>query len=167
MVEGNGGSERSGRDAAIEGDAASATVTDGGVPALDEFVRVLSERRRRCILYCLREDNVADIGGLARRVAARLDRTSPKEVSERRRETVEISLVHVELPMLADAGVVSYDRRTGTLRLDHPSAPVKTLLDACATFDERGCTRADPDRDDDGSGESDATAAPDRSRNDR
>ncbi|SEW14257.1 DUF7344 domain-containing protein [Natrinema salifodinae] len=157
MAERDGDSERGERDTGIEGGPAFPTVTDGGVPALDEFVRVLSERRRRCLLYCLWEDDVRDVDDLAGRVATRLDRLSPDEAAESRREAVEISLVHVDLPMLEDVGIISYDRRTRTLSLDHPPMPIETLVDACETLDE--CAHVDERRE---SGESTDASSRDR-----
>lgn len=111
-------------------------VTDGGVPDLDEFLRVLSDRRRRCALYCLWEDDLRDLDALAKHVAARLERTSPEEVSESQYEEAKVALIHIDVPLLEETGVVSYDQRNENLCLDYPPAPLETLLDACATLDE-------------------------------
>ncbi|MFD1563454.1 hypothetical protein ACFR99_07825 [Haloarchaeobius amylolyticus] len=137
MADRHPGSNGRDRDVAV-GDDTNATSSggNGGISDPDEWLQLLSDRRRRYLLYCLRDDDVRKQGTLARRVAARLAHTSPEEVPERRSETVEASLVHVDIPMLADAGVVSYDRRTGTIRFDDLPDGLEHLLDACATLDE-------------------------------
>lgn len=112
------------------------SVPDGGVPDLDEFLRLLSNRRRRYALYYLREHDLRDRTALARYVAAELAGTDPEDVADDRVREVETMFVHVDVPMLEESGVVSSDRRTGTLCLDYPSAAVETLLDACAAFDD-------------------------------
>lgn len=116
--------------------AVVSNVADEGMPDIDEFLRVLSDRRRRCVLYCLLADDLRDVSALARRVAARLDRTSPDDVTDARYEQLRITLVHVDIPMLAETGIVSYDRRTGDLRLDSPPTPVERLLESCATLED-------------------------------
>ncbi|WP_226480545.1 DUF7344 domain-containing protein [Natrinema amylolyticum] len=114
----------------------ASSVADGGVPDLDELLRVLSNRRRRCVLYCLLADDLRDVDALAKHVAARLERTGPESVEDARYEEIKVTLVHADIPMLAETGVVSYDRRTGDLRLDYPPTPIETLLESCAAVDE-------------------------------
>ena len=125
------------RFAGANGNAVTASsIADGGTPDLDEFLRILSNRRRRCVLYCLVADDLRDVDRLAKRVTARLERTVPDTVDDARYEEMKTNLIHVDIPMLADTGVVSYDRRNGNLCLDYPPAPIETLLESCAALDE-------------------------------
>ncbi|TMT87585.1 hypothetical protein E2L06_13725 [Haloterrigena sp. H1] len=137
MSERNAGSGSHDRDTAADADRiAMSIVADGGTPDLDQFLSVLRDRRRRCVLYCLLDGDVRERGVLARRVAARLDRVSPADVPERRSDQVEAALAHVDLPMLAAADVISYDHRTGSFQFDDLPGPLEALIDACAPFDE-------------------------------
>ncbi|NUB89545.1 hypothetical protein HTZ84_20380 [Haloterrigena sp. SYSU A558-1] len=111
---------------------------DGGGSDLDEFLRLLGERRRRYALYVMRERNVEELSVLARRIAAELAGATPDAVDETRRKEVETMLVHADVPALAAAGIVSYDRRTETLSLEHLPESLETVLDACATIDGIG-----------------------------
>lgn len=113
----------------------TSNVADGGVPTLDAFLHVLRNQRRRCVLHCLFADDLRDVSTLARRVAARLDQTTPDDVADDRYEQVRVALVHVDIPMLAETGIVSYDRRSGDLCLDSPPAPIERLLESCATLE--------------------------------
>ena len=103
---------------------------------LDELLCLVSERRRRYVLYVMRERHTEDLTGLARRVAAELAETTPDAVDETHREAIETLLVHADVPALAAADLVSYDRQTETLRLESLPEPLETVLEACATLDD-------------------------------
>jgi DNA-binding transcriptional ArsR family regulator len=109
--------------------------SDDGAADLDELLRILSDRRRRCILYCLNAADHRDIATLAKRVTDRLERPVSDDDVEIRVDEVRLSLVHVDIPMLEDADIVSYDRRRGDLRLDRPQADIEPLLETCAALD--------------------------------
>ncbi|SER18580.1 DUF7344 domain-containing protein [Natrinema salaciae] len=130
----SGGSDR-GERAESERVAAS-SASGAGDPDLDEFLRVVSDRRRRCALYSLASGDPQTVDALATHVAARLERTSPDAVSESQRDAVRVMLVHADIPRLEETGVVSYDRRTETLRLDYPPARIETLLETCDGLEE-------------------------------
>lgn len=108
---------------------------DDGMADLDELLRILSDRRRRCILYCLDSADHRDVDTLAKRVATRLERTASDDRDAVRDDAIKLSLVHVDIPMLEDADIVSYDRRRGDLCLDCPPTHIETLLETCATLD--------------------------------
>ena len=69
---------------------------------------LLSNARRRGVLYAVSRDGSATVAELAERIATWQDgHHSPKEV--------RTSLVHAHLPKLADAGVVEYDHEQGVV----------------------------------------------------
>ena len=110
----------------------------GGVddaPELDEFLSLLSERRRRDALYWLRDRDAGTVDALAERIVAERTGETPADIDETERERIRTKLVHVDIPTLAAAGLVSYDRRTGTLRFDYPPQAVDALLEACARLE--------------------------------
>ncbi|MDF9744613.1 DUF7344 domain-containing protein [Natrinema salsiterrestre] len=120
---------------------------DDGAADLDELLRILSNRRRRCVLYCLDAADHRDVETLAKRVVTRLERTVPDDRAEVRYDDVELSLVHVDIPMLEDADVISYDRRRGDLCLDCPPTRIEPLLETCAALDP--CAETDDGRESD------------------
>ena len=99
---------------------------------------LLANSRRREALYYLRDatDGPVSLERLAERLAVRErergdDRPEPDESAVSRATAV---LVHDHLPKLSDAGVVEYDRRSGTVRY-RERALAEHLLDAAATLE--------------------------------
>ncbi|ELZ19540.1 hypothetical protein C477_07718 [Haloterrigena salina JCM 13891] len=118
--------------------ATPSDAVDGARPDLDDHLRLLCERRRRYALYLMRERNAEELSVLARRVAAELAETTPDAVDETRRAEIETLFVHVDIPMLETANVVSHDRRIETLSLEDLPESLETALDACAAIDGIG-----------------------------
>lgn len=81
---------------------------------IDETLALLASRRRRLALRGLRgaEGDWVAAATLADYVAER----STDVGGGATRRTVRVALHHVELPKLADAGVVDYDRAAGRAR---------------------------------------------------
>lgn len=95
---------------------------DADREALDAVFRALADERRRTVLSVL-SDQYQPIGTetLARDVAAREAETTEREVSRDRVDDVEASLVHVHLPLLADATLIGHDDETGRVSYEgHP-----------------------------------------------
>ncbi|WP_436343610.1 DUF7344 domain-containing protein [Natronorubrum sp. FCH18a] len=90
---------------------------------LDTLFDALSDSRHRTILTVLgNQYHPLSTETLARDVAAREAETSERDVSQERVERVLISLVHVHLPHLNDAGLVGYDAEMGSVSYEgHPS----------------------------------------------
>ncbi|MDS0293053.1 DUF7344 domain-containing protein [Halogeometricum luteum] len=84
--------------------------------SFDAAFDVLSNARRRYVVDCLRGRDSAALAALADDVAARERRA--EDDADPDAETVAVSLYHVHLPKLAEAGLVEYDseRRTAALR---------------------------------------------------
>lgn len=100
---------------------------------LDRFLDVITDRRRRYLLYYLvgRQDEAVERAELTEAVCeyecAGLD--APDEPDP---EAVSIDLHHRVLPRLDDVGVVDFDARHGTIRVGcHPA--LTSLLEV--TFD--------------------------------
>ena len=117
-----------------------ATTADSGVelPAVgeqrssvDESLSLLSNRRRRDVLYCLSETKVASIESLATAIVAREVSVPAERVSPDDRERLLIDLYHTHLPKLADRGLIEYDQRSGTVRWSTVSDELETLLERC------------------------------------
>lgn len=84
---------------------------DDGLPE-DLVFRILSNRRRREVLRCLRDrEDSAEIGELARQIAARENDVAIEAVTHEQRKSVYTSLHQNHLPRLDDAGVIEADRR--------------------------------------------------------
>ncbi|ELY49190.1 DUF7344 domain-containing protein [Natronolimnohabitans innermongolicus] len=80
---------------------------------LDDIYELLSESRRRYILYYFLDNEHANVEGLSLQIAAwELDSTVDV-VTEERKQRVTTSLIHSHLPKLADYGLIEYDGRTG------------------------------------------------------
>ena len=100
------------------GNSASTGADAPGSARLDELFRILSNRRRRRVLYSLvdSEESVIECSQLVDRLA-----DGPATVGaggDSSEAAVARDLYHVHLPRLEDAGIVEYDRRQGTVRYD-------------------------------------------------
>lgn len=100
---------------------------------LSHYLELLSNRRRRRILYYLEAHEVTDIDSLARHLAETAG--DQETFNEREFERAKTSIVHVDLPKLSEIGTVEYDRRNGAVRYRQPPTPLANLLDACTELD--------------------------------
>lgn len=84
----------------------------------DEVFDILSNGRRRYVLYYLQEaDGPVNLDELARELAAWENETTVEELTKQQRKRVYVSLYQTHIQKLADAGVVEYDRESGMLTL--------------------------------------------------
>lgn len=96
----------------------------------DTVFDILSNGRNRCILRCLRaRDGPMALADLADEVAALENGTSPVGTSEEDAKDVYVSLYHAEIPRLADAEIVEYDRTQETVTLTENAAELYPFLD--------------------------------------
>ncbi|NHN43156.1 ArsR family transcriptional regulator [Halorubellus sp. JP-L1] len=97
----------------------------------DAEYRALAETNRRRVLRYLR--NVEDgstLQDLATVLAGWESTESDRVVSNDRRRELMVALHHVHLPVLADAGLLSYDSNDGTVALESiPDAVEEALAD--------------------------------------
>lgn len=76
----------------------------------DELFRILSNSRRRYIIYYLHEEgDEMSLKELAARIAAVENGTAVEDVTDEERQRVYISLYQTHLPKLEEADIVSYD----------------------------------------------------------
>ncbi|WP_327052690.1 DUF7344 domain-containing protein [Halomicrococcus gelatinilyticus] len=106
-----------------------ATHTDGyddrGRTAdLDDAFDLLADRRRRYVLYYLREEGAADVEELAEQLSRWEGTTTPEH---RRRILTELH--HKHLPKLTENGVV---RVEGSVEVAHMSSQIEAYLDLAA-----------------------------------
>lgn len=76
----------------------------------DDLFEVLSSNRRRYLIYFLEsEGGEAELGRLARLIAALENDVEPPEVSDKEQKRVYISLYQSHVPKLVDYELVEYD----------------------------------------------------------
>lgn len=109
--------------------------TDDGPENLDAFLKVLSTRRRRYVLYYLRRNELADIDELARHVTAAIRDVPEDAITNDRIEKTKAGFIHSDFPRLREIGVVEYDHRNGTVRYRQPSRIGTVLLRVCAELE--------------------------------
>lgn len=104
--------------------------TSSGLTVEAALGLLTSSRRRRPLRYLLEEtEDGDDLAG----IAAYLARDEPLD-----KASIEATLVLPHLPRCADAGVLEYDHRGGTVRLTDVSDEFKPILDACEAWEESG-----------------------------
>lgn len=90
-----------------------------------EVFSVLSNRRRRFALHALcQQGDAAELGWLAKRVAAWEQGVPPAEVASDARKSCYVSLQQSHLPRMDEAGVIEFDKRAGTV---HPTPSAREL----------------------------------------
>lgn len=85
---------------------------------VNQLLSALSEEHNRFVLRYFRESsaNVASLDEFVEKLASEGTETGPGS-----RERIATRLHHMELPKLADAGVIDYDPRSKTVRCrNHP-----------------------------------------------
>ncbi|WP_124196285.1 DUF7344 domain-containing protein [Natrarchaeobius chitinivorans] len=102
---------------------------------LERFLQSLTSQRRRYILYEMQENEVNGIDSLATSVTAMVQKVPEDEVDTEAVERMRAQLMHSELPMLADAGLIEYDQRSKAVRYSDPHAVLDTVLQLCANID--------------------------------
>ncbi len=98
-------------------DATTRASSAGTEPSVDDLFAVLGDARRRTVLKVLAGNQTGtDVESLATRVAARESDAAEATPSESTVRDVHVTLHHVHLPKLDDAGLVDHDRGAGTVR---------------------------------------------------
>lgn len=103
---------------------------------LDVLLTVLSNHRRRETLYYLRERDVAELDELCRYLVEASSETPTTSVTDDRLERTKTAVVHTDLPMLREAGVIDFDSRTETVRYRRPPKRLRTLLRTCSELED-------------------------------
>lgn len=104
--------------------------------ALDTVFRLLaSERRRQVISYLGGSPGGVSLDELADGIASTAE-GSAETVSDDRRRLLRAELHHVHLPMLAEAGVLDYDRRHELVGVTTWPQPLADYLPGAERRDE-------------------------------
>ncbi|SIQ73602.1 hypothetical protein SAMN05421858_0235 [Haladaptatus litoreus] len=89
--------------------------------SLNRIFRLLANEQRRYVLYYLHEaDTATELEDIALQITAWRGEKSTADVTETELEQTMARLRNVDLPKLADSGVVEYDSRTEMARFREP-----------------------------------------------
>jgi len=95
----------------------------------DDVFEILSNHRRRMVLYYLREHgDSAGVKELAEAIAAMENEIPAEELTSQQRKRVYVSLYQTHLPKMADAQVIEYDKDEGTVRLTDRTSSIDQYL---------------------------------------
>lgn len=116
------------------GGTAESNTEDADRLAKDEvFFLLKNERRRAVIEYLLDQEGTAKFDDLVVDIAAREKDKDADQISYKERKSVHTSLYQSHLPKLQEAGVVEYDRRSGSVILTDAVASIQPYLDVSST----------------------------------
>ena len=110
-----GGGDGAGPDG--DGSDPEASAADGDRVCANELLELLGNRRRRLLWRHLRAEGAAALSDASRRIAAWENGVDPADVDYDQRKSVYTSLRQFHCPKMADAGLVEFDDRDGTVRL--------------------------------------------------
>lgn len=104
---------------------------------LNDLFRALSDRRRRHVLYVLRQrDRPVPVEQLTEYLYE-MDRDRPGDPPAASVHEIHSDLVEVHLPELRRDGLVEYDPETEIVALDRVDAATRTILDLAWRFEMR------------------------------
>lgn len=84
----------------------------------DSVFELLSNHRRRMVLYCLRTSGGSiDMQDLAEQIASMENDVPAEELTSQQRKRVYVSLYQTHLPKMAEMGAVEYDKDGGVVQL--------------------------------------------------
>lgn len=94
----------------------------------DRVYRALASTQRRHLLYFLLEQQESTVEEIATVLTGwgATERGTMGTADDRRQ--LVIGLVHVHLPILAEAGLVTHDRQSGTVRIESLDPSVQDLV---------------------------------------
>lgn len=95
----------------------------------DDVFEILSNHRRRMVLYYLRHHgNSSTVNELADEIAAMENELSVDEITSQQRKRVYVSLYQTHLPKMDDHDVLEYDQDEGAVSLGPQSATIDRYL---------------------------------------
>lgn len=104
----------------------------------DAIFSLLSDTRRRFLLYQLLETEYAAVDGLARRIAAVEQNSVVGVVDEGTVDEVGLSLVHSHLPRLADYDILEFDTRSGDVVTTDAFESLRPFLERSYRMEREG-----------------------------
>lgn len=97
--------------------------------SLDDVFDVLSDRRRRYVLYCLHQhDRPVTVDTLARWIAALEAESPPEAVATDDVQRIVTDLSHSQLPRLADIPLINYDRDDDAVTIADDALQIQPYL---------------------------------------
>lgn len=108
---------------------------NGYRPRFEALLEILTSRRRRYALYYLRDREVTDLDSLATHLASIGRDVTVTALSDEELSRVKTQLVHTDLPALADAQLIEFDRRSGAIRYSAPPPLLEGVLRLSAHID--------------------------------
>lgn len=107
----------------------SADGTDPEVLSQDLVFDILSNTRRRMVLFYLREHSEpAAVQEIAERIAVLENDVPAAELSRQQQKRVYVSLYQTHLPKLASAGIIEYDDENGMVSLTSRAMNIDSYL---------------------------------------
>ncbi|RQG93463.1 DUF7344 domain-containing protein [Natrarchaeobius chitinivorans] len=106
-----------------------------GPDQLRTIFQVLAEKRRRHMLYELRQNDVTYLDSLVDTIAT--ERAIPGEERDEKIDRLKVRMIHSDIPLLVDSGLVEYDSRSGAIRYSGAERSVERILDICADVDRQ------------------------------
>ncbi|MFW6384734.1 MAG: DUF7344 domain-containing protein [Halodesulfurarchaeum sp.] len=105
------------------------TARDSEPLSPDEIFEILSNHRRRMVLYYLRQQgDVIDVRELAEEVAAMENDVAVSELTSQQRKRVYVSLYQTHLPKMDEMNLIEYDKDEGTVRLTDQTTTIDRYL---------------------------------------
>lgn len=103
--------------------------TDESSLTKDEIFELLYNRRRRMVIWYLRENGgTGSVSDLAEHIAADENETTVTQLSSSERKRVYVGLYQNHLPMMDRVGVVSYEKNRGTVQLKNAATELEPYL---------------------------------------
>jgi DNA-binding transcriptional ArsR family regulator len=103
--------------------------TDSGTLPAEDVFEILSNERRRMVLYYLRKgDRSAGVKELAEQIAAIENDVPVEELTSKQRKRVYVSLYQTHLPKMAKMSVIEYDKEEGIVHLTDLSDSIDKYL---------------------------------------
>lgn len=103
--------------------------------SLTRYLEALAQPRRRYTLYYLYERNGGNIADLSTYILSCEQNGNETESDEKERNSIRTELHHNHLQQLEEAGLISYDERTGDVSLEDLPLPFLVLLGVCQSFE--------------------------------
>lgn len=95
----------------------------------DNVFNILSDSRRRYILYYLRKTGEpVELGKLAEELAAWENEIQVGELTKQQRKRVYVSLYQTHIQKLAEAGIIEYDPNSGLVSLDEQMSQIEPYV---------------------------------------
>ncbi|WP_324760569.1 DUF7344 domain-containing protein [Haloarcula sp. GH36] len=105
------------------------SVPDSETLTPDDIFEILSNHRRRMVLYYLRKDGGSvEVRELAEEIAAMENDTSVTELTSQQRKRVYVSLYQTHLPKMDQMNAIEYDKDAGTVQLTDQTTNIDRYL---------------------------------------